>query len=328
MPGEVLELANGRHRALIGRRGASLLRLQDDDLDLVHPAPLDADPGLACGVTLAPWPNRVRGAHWWYQERSLQLAVTEPAAGNALHGLVAATDFTVRDRRPEQVRLTTRIEQEPGYPFLLDLQVTYTLGDGGLQVEQAVQNVGAEAAPVALGAHPYLCLGEQDVATLDVEVSARTTLLLGDDHLPLDQMSVLGTPYDLRRGSPVGQMPGHAVYTDFAGQMGIAMSDPAMPTGAAASAPGPTPRNLHHLRGRGTTLELWTEPRLRWLQVYRTTRFPVPGGADGADGVVTALAVEPMTAPPDALNSGIDLEWVAPGSRWGVTWGLRLLRRA
>lgn len=324
MLGEMLELVSGRHRVVIGRRGASLLRLQDDGLDLIHPAPVAPGPALACGVTLAPWPNRVRGAHWRYRGRRLELAVTEPVAGNALHGLVAATDFTVHVSTPDQVRLITRIDGEPGYPFSLDLAVTYTLSDGGLEVEQAVQNIGAETAPIALGAHPYLCLGEQDVATLELEVPARTTLLLGQDHLPRDRMAVLGTDHDLRCGSPVGQMPGHAVYTDFTEQPGLP-EPPELPerVDITAAVAEPAPRIRHHLRGRDATLEMWTEPRLRWLQVYRTTQFPAP---DGRDGVVTALAVEPMTAPPDALNSGIDLEWVAPRSRWAVTWGLRLLR--
>lgn len=311
-PGEVLELVSGRRRSLIARRGASLLRVQDDGLDLVQPVLADPDPALACGVTLAPWPNRVRGAHWRYQGRSLELAVTEPATGHALHGLVAATDFTVRDHTPEQVRLSTRIEGEPGYPFSLALEVIYTLSDGGLQVGQAVQNIGAEAAPVALGAHPYLCLGEEDVAGLELEVPARTTLLLGEDHLPRDRRDVRGTPYDLRRGRPVGQMPGHAVYTNFTERTDI-----------TAGAAGPASRIVHRLRGQNATLELWTEPRFRWLQVYRTTQFP---GPEGTDEVGTAIAVEPMSAPPDALNSGVDLEWVEPRSRWRVAWGLRLVR--
>lgn len=303
---ELLELVAGPRRAVIGRRGASLLRLQDDGLDLIQPAPTDAAVDLACGVTLAPWPNRVRGARWEHRGRRLLLEATEPGAGNALHGLVATTVFTVRDRTPDRVRLATRIAGEPGYPFALNLEVTYVLGDDGLRVEQAVQNTGVETAPVALGAHPYLCLGSQDVRTLELVVPAGTTLLLSEDHLPRDQASVAGTPYDLRRGSEVGRMPGHAVYTDF-------IVDTAEPAPA-----------VHHLlRGREGTLELWTSSRMRWLQVYRTVQFPAP---EGTGTMLAALAIEPMTAPPDALNSGLDLEWVAPGASWAVSWGLRLLR--
>jgi aldose 1-epimerase len=36
-----------------------------------------------------------------------------------------------------------------------------------------------------------------------------------------------------------------------------------------------------------------------------------------------AVAVEPMTCPPDALNSGLGLLTVAPGESWTGSWGLR-----
>lgn len=29
-----------------------------------------------------------------------------------------------------------------------------------------------------------------------------------------------------------------------------------------------------------------------------------------------------MTAPPDALNSGTDLRWLPPSSRWVLNWGI------
>ena len=36
-----------------------------------------------------------------------------------------------------------------------------------------------------------------------------------------------------------------------------------------------------------------------------------------------AVAIEPMTCPPDALRSGVDLIELAPGASWRGTWGLR-----
>jgi aldose 1-epimerase len=36
-----------------------------------------------------------------------------------------------------------------------------------------------------------------------------------------------------------------------------------------------------------------------------------------------AVAVEPMTAPPDALNSGQSLIWLEPGESSEGSWGLR-----
>jgi aldose 1-epimerase len=36
----------------------------------------------------------------------------------------------------------------------------------------------------------------------------------------------------------------------------------------------------------------------------------------------SVLAIEPMTCPPDALNSGIDLITVSPGATWTARWGI------
>jgi aldose 1-epimerase len=35
-----------------------------------------------------------------------------------------------------------------------------------------------------------------------------------------------------------------------------------------------------------------------------------------------ALAIEPMTCPPDALNSEIDLIVLDPGQTWSGSWGM------
>ena len=37
---------------------------------------------------------------------------------------------------------------------------------------------------------------------------------------------------------------------------------------------------------------------------------------------MTAIAVEPMTAPADALNSGLGLRWIEPGASWSGHWGI------
>ena len=35
-----------------------------------------------------------------------------------------------------------------------------------------------------------------------------------------------------------------------------------------------------------------------------------------------AIAVEPMTCPPDALRSGADLVRLEPGAKWDGSWGI------
>ena len=59
---------------------------------------------------------------------------------------------------------------------------------------------------------------------------------------------------------------------------------------------------------------MWADPDFGWVQVFTPGGFPDRG---------RAVAVEPMTCPPDALNSGLGLITVAPGESWTGSWGLR-----
>lgn len=56
------------------------------------------------------------------------------------------------------------------------------------------------------------------------------------------------------------------------------------------------------------------------LKVYSPSDFP-RDVASGGPGF--AIALEPMTAPPNALNSGTDLIWLEPGVSWSGSWGVR-----
>jgi aldose 1-epimerase len=72
----------------------------------------------------------------------------------------------------------------------------------------------------------------------------------------------------------------------------------------------------HRLTGPSAGVELWAEPDFGWVQVFTPDDHPGRG---------RAVAVEPMTCPPDALNSGTGLIVVEPGQTWTGSWGIRPL---
>ena len=72
----------------------------------------------------------------------------------------------------------------------------------------------------------------------------------------------------------------------------------------------------HRLTGRTAGVELWADPDFAWVQVFTPDDHPGRG---------RAVAVEPMTCPPDALNSGTGLLVVEPGRTWTGSWGIRPL---
>ena len=62
-------------------------------------------------------------------------------------------------------------------------------------------------------------------------------------------------------------------------------------------------------------VHVWADGSFEWAQVFTVK------GADDAPGV-RGIAVEPMSCPADAFNSGQGLVVLTPGESWSGTWGI------
>ena len=283
-----------RAAAEITELGASLRALRVDDVDLVPRYPDGTPTPAASGIVLVPWPNRVRDGSWTQRGTQYQLAITEPKLGNASHGLLRFAPYRVVSSTVDAVALEADVFPQTGYPFHLRTRVTYTLGDDGIDVVHEVVNVGTADAPVALGAHPYLCLSDVPTADLALELDAQRWYPVDERSLPLGDPVPVDEAHDLRTPRRVGDLQLDTAYTDL-----------------RRAGDGRVRAVLHAPDGR--RVELWGDEHISHLQVFTTDRYP---------GHDLAVAVEPMTAPADALNSGRDLRWLAPGDSWRVTWGI------
>ncbi|WP_162606352.1 aldose 1-epimerase family protein [Jiangella asiatica] len=293
-------LALGATRATVSEYAASLRALTVDGIDLVQRPAGDGPPALYASAVLVPWPNRVDGGRWSLHGVEQQLELTEPAAGNAVHGLLAATRYSRTAGDEHAVTLGAPVTPQPGYPFHLDTSVAYVLEPDGVVVRHTIVNRGAHPAPVAIGTHPYLRVGTAPVAELTVTVPAARAIELDERYMPTGTVDVAGTVHDLSDGVLVGPGGRHGCWTGLDVVDGRATSTLRAPD--------------------GTVVELWQEPDFGYVQLWVTDSFP------GADGVTTAVAVEPMTAPPNALRSGEALRWLEPGETWTTAWGIRLRR--
>ena len=300
--GEQYELVRttpaGTARAVITQLAAGIREFQIGGVDLVEPFPVTSSPQSAAGIVLSPWPNRVRGGKWRWAaadgtEQELQLALTEPALGNASHGLLRFTAYELVDKGADFVELAATIYPQSGYPFLVDTRVRYELSDDGLTVQHCFANAGETDAPVAVGAHPYLRIGDVDTKELLLTVHATTHFELDQQLIPVGQTPVDGTEFDLRTPRRVGDLELNDGYADAGpGEL------------ARLTAPD------------GATLTLWGDDAFRFLQVYTHRSFAtLPEGS-------VAIAIEPMTAPTDAFNSGLGVKRLAPHETWTVDWGV------
>jgi len=298
--GEQFELetstASGDLKATITAVAAGIRTLSINGIDLVPAYGEDQAPPMGAGIVLAPWPNRIRDGRWTHDGVTRQLAITEPARDNAIHGLLRYTEYTPIARERDSVTLRAVIYPQLGYPFLLGTAVHYELVSDGLQVTHFVENLGVEAAPVAIGSHPYLKIGGVPTAELSLRLDAASHIEVDDRLLPTGEVPVDGTEWDFREGRRVGDVDLDDAFGELASEDGQVLHTLTAPDGRSVS--------------------IWADDEFDYVQVFTTREFP------GEDGDV-AIAVEPMTAPAEAFNSGRGLRWLGPGEDWQLSWGIR-----
>jgi aldose 1-epimerase len=255
------------------------------------------------GQLLLPWPNRIRDGKYTFGGRQLQLPVNEVPRHNASHGLTRWASWTLEEHSGQSVSLVYRLMAQPGYPWTVDLHVLYDLSADGLTVTVTATNLSGSPAPFAQGAHPYLTLGDGGIGGWELTLPGATRLHVDDRKIPDGREKVAGSDYDFRAGRPLGDTALDTAFTDLdrdgEGRVEVSLRDPAS--------------------GRAVTL--WMDDRHRWVQVYTGDDLP----ADAR----TAVAVEPMTAPPNAFGTGEDLVVLAEAggdgdehsSSWGITAG-------
>ncbi len=291
--GEQFEIAAGGYRAMVTECGGGLRTLDHAGRPLLAGYAEDARCASGRGQLLLPWPNRIRDGRYRFAGVEHQLPVTEVARGHASHGLTRWESWRVQDRRLDEVTLGYRLMGRPGYPWTVDLAVTYALSERGLAVEVTATNRSEAPAPYAAGAHPYLTAGPGDLDAWELRLPATTMLETDDRLIPTAEVEVAGTPNDFRTSRQIGE---HVL-------------DTAMRAGERRDDGWAEVR----VRGPHGDVVLRMDEHHRWLQVFTGP----PGRRDG-------LAVEPMTAPPNAFATGEDLIVLAPEEPLTVRWTLGL----
>ena len=294
--GEQIELALGEQRAVVVEVGGGLRLYSVGGSDLLDGYEAAELSRSGRGQVLIPWPNRVQGGSYEFGGRRHQLALDEPAAGNAIHGLVRWVAWTVAERETSRVVVEHTLHPQPGYPFALALSIEYALSPAGLGVRTTATNVGPDPCPFGSGAHPYLTVGTAPVDSVLLHVPAHTVLRPDENGIAADPEPVDGTEHDFREARPIG-----ATRLDTAF------------TGLERDEDGLARVELRRRAGDGG-LTLWVDESYRYLMLYT--------GDDRPDVNRRSLAVEPMTCPPNAFRSGADLIVLEPGGSFEGAWGI------
>jgi aldose 1-epimerase len=294
--GDQIEIALGDQRAVVVEVGAGLRAYSAAGRELLDGYRADEMSTAGRGQLLLPWPNRIRDGSYEFEGRCHQLPINDVPERDAIHGLVRWAAWSVAGREPHRVVLRHSVHPQPGFPFSLDVVVEYLLSGAGLRVSTTATNVGADACPYGCGAHPYLTLGTQKVDSLILRAPARTVLLSDERGIPVSSQSVEGTEYDFRRPRRIGSSRLDNAFTDLErggdGLARVSLSDPES----------------------GGSVTLWVDEAHPYLMLFT--------GDSVREVDRRSLAVEPMTCPPNAFQTGESLIRLEPGQSFRTTWGI------
>lgn len=277
--------------AEINSVGATLLKLSYKGRDLIEPS-------LAIsryhGALLAPWPNRIRDGKYFFQGKFFKTGINEVTRNNALHGLVNSLDFELKSQTKTNLHLTGFLKPGEEYPSELKFDSYFVLENDGLRWSVLTENVGTSNAPFGISIHPYLVTG-RDLKIDDCFLRFNSNQYLEVDDqrlLPIEVRNVDSRDFNFNSRSRIGPK-----FIDHAFKVPSVEHERRI--------------ELTDENGFGTFMEY--DDGARWIQIHTADR---EGGADSR----RCLAVEPMSCPPDAFNSGLDIVNLAPKQQFQMGW--------
>ena len=286
-------IEHGKYVAEISSTGAALSALTYMDSHLIEPR---KHPRYFSGEILAPWPNRIADGCYNFAGTQYNLDRNEASRNNALHGLVFDKTWDIVSSDISQLTMKINIDEPDRYPGELQLEIRYSLDDLGLMTHLIAKNISAKTLPYGASTHPYIVLDDANsVDEYTLQMGSSEVLLTDSERLlPTILVDVEKFEFDFRTPRLIGDK-----FIDHAFKQ-----DPALPSEVLITGPS----------GNGVSVTF--SESAKWIQIHTADR---DGGADSRK----ALAVEPMTCPPDSFNSRIDLIEIEPGGYHEMSWRIK-----
>lgn len=212
--------------------------------------------------------------------------------GSALHGILYDMEFDIMETKADEKQASVILRyqyngQLLGYPFPFNCTVTYCLsGDGHLMISTHISNpAGAESAlPICDGWHPYFKLGG-NVEDWFLEICSDQMMEYNAQLIPTGRYVTNSRYY-----------PGKRIGAD-ALDNGFLLQDGRSP--------------FCTLKNDSVKVEFIAQQHYPFLQLY------IPDSRD-------SIAIENLSAAPDAFNNGIGLITLDPGQKIDFTVNWRM----
>jgi aldose 1-epimerase len=167
-----------------------------------------AKPTMIGNPFLAPWANRIDGDSYWANGKRYLLNsdlknIRKDGNGKPIHGMLTyASDWKVTRVEADSrgARVTARLEfwRDPArmaqFPFAHNIEMTYRLSNGALEVETVLENLAREPMPVGIGYHPYYQLTDSPRDDWKVHLAARDHVILSQVLVPTGEVKPVSFP--------------------------------------------------------------------------------------------------------------------------------------
>lgn len=299
--GQQYRIRYGDQEATVVEVGASIREYTAGGVPVLNPYAESAMCDGAHGTPLIPWPNRLGDGKYSFDGADYQVALTEPSKNNAIHGFLRWQPYTAIRHDEDRVVMAASVFPQSGYPFRLDVSVSYALGDEGLVVTTNASNGGDATLPYGVGQHPYLSAGGGLLDGCELAFRAATRIVTDEQRqLPTGTEAVAGTAYDFGTRRPIGDLRCDFAFTelerDESGRAWVRLWRP-----------------------DGTAAELWVDDAYPYLEIFT-------GDTLAPDRQRRGLGCEPMSCPPNAFQTGQQVIRLEPGASVSHRWGARLSR--
>ena len=273
---------------------------------------------------MGPWANRLDEQAFYANGKkySFNMDLGNVRGKIPIHGFLSYMPWQVVEAKADghSAWVTSRLEfyRQPSwmaqFPFAHTLYMTYRLQNGVLEVETRVENLSAEAMPIAIGYHPYFQLTDSARDEWTISLDARSEWLLTPEKIPT------GETRPIERLLP---NPKQAVLRDL--DLDHVFGD------LVRDATG---RAVMSVTGKSQRIDVAFGPNYRAAVVYApkpTDRQPDPpsqGFGGARDGGRNFICFEPMAGITNALNlahRGIykELQSIPPGGEWRESFWVR-----
>jgi aldose 1-epimerase len=262
-------------------------------------------PGLSGIPFLGPWANRLDEQAFYANGKkyAFDMELGNVRGAHPIHGFLSyASEWQVVDAKADHSSawVTSRLEvfRQPAwmaqFPFAHTIEMTHRLQNGALEIATRIQNLSAEAMPVAIGFHPYFQLTDSPRDEWTISVGARIEWVLSPDKIPTGETR------------PITQRfpnPGAALLKDH--DLDHVFGDLVRTSGRAVVS----------VKGKSQTLDVMLGDRYRAVVLYS------PKDRD-------FICIEPMAGITDAMNlaqRGLykELQSIPPGRLWEERFWVR-----